>query len=1227
MAQEIGTAYVTVQPSARGFGKAIEGEVGGGLDGATKKADKGFLGLAKKAAKWGTAAVVATGAAIMGLAAKGGISRALNIEDAQAKLKGLGHDAKSVDQIMVDALASVKGTAYGLDAAATTAASAVAAGIKPGKELEGYLRLTADSATIAGVSMEEMGSIINQVTAKGKVGMENLNRLTERGIPIMQMLADEYGVTSEEMAKMVSKGEVDAERFRKALENGVGGAALASGDTTRGAFANMSAALSRLGLTVVKPFVDNAKSLFNEFTVILDGVNERIGPWADKFSEFFSSKAGPALDGFGERFLGFIDKLTGGESALGGLLTLFSPLGLAIKAIGPAFEEAGGGFDGMAEGIATGLPGIVNSILGIVQQVVPQLLQSLLAAAPQMIQGWLALFSGVVSAVTQILPQVISTVQTMLPQIVNTLVTALPLIIQGALSMFSGIVQALTQIIPVLITTIVTLLPQLVSSIVSMLPMIVQGAIQLFMGLVQALVQVIPMLLTAIVELLPVIATTLLSLLPLLVQAAVQLFTALVQGLTEVLPVLLTAIIALVPVVVETLLSMLPTILQAAIQLFTALVDSLPLILPPLLQAIITLLPSIISTVIGMLPRILQAAVQLFTALVKALPIILPRLLSAIIAMLPSIITSVIGMVPQLLKAAVDLFMALVKSIPQVLPQLISAIVGLGPQLAGAVLGLIPQMVSAGADLLRGLGTGIANAAGEVIAKAKEVGGKILGGVKSFFGIHSPSRVFRDEIGKQLMAGLAIGIGEGREGVRKALNDTNAAILKAQTDAIKKETKRIQEERRVANQKITAYNKKLMKERDAALAKADKISDKKKRAAEKKRINAWYKANKKDTLPTLTAAQAEKQAKANLGIDKTKMAAAKKMISEQKKLTAGLWDDGKYKGAITRWKGFNQGTVKLLTSLAESGKFLAKATKEVKGATLADIGRAQEDVSKAITSAKETLADMQKASAELASSVSNKIQGELDLGSLVGKDGTVTHEKISEFVSGLAARAKTFAGLINDMRAAGIPAGLINEVGMLGSEKGIAVARALLSGSKEQNAALAEDFVSFGSWADKAGQSVADSMYLVGIDAQKGLIKGLEADAKKLEAAAQQIVDTLTKAVKDKLGIKSPSRLFRDQIGAQIVAGLSIGMGKVDPAIKAAKSLASDVVGAFGRPSLNAEVLAGVSVPGSKDKAARAEQRSMFEAFVQAVRSGAFEGTRAGFGGQVSKFASAAAAN
>ena len=60
-------------------------------------------------AKTGVLAIGGIATAIAGLTLKGGISRALNIEDARAKLRGLGHDAETVEAIMENALAAVKG--------------------------------------------------------------------------------------------------------------------------------------------------------------------------------------------------------------------------------------------------------------------------------------------------------------------------------------------------------------------------------------------------------------------------------------------------------------------------------------------------------------------------------------------------------------------------------------------------------------------------------------------------------------------------------------------------------------------------------------------------------------------------------------------------------------------------------------------------------------------------------------------------------------------------------------------------------------------------------------------------------------------------------------------------------------------------------------------------------------------------------------------------------------
>lgn len=78
---------------------------------------------------------------------------------------------------MNNALASVRGTAFGMADAATVAASATAAGIRPGQDLERTLKLVADAATIAGTDMGSMGAIFNKAAASNKVQMDVINQL------------------------------------------------------------------------------------------------------------------------------------------------------------------------------------------------------------------------------------------------------------------------------------------------------------------------------------------------------------------------------------------------------------------------------------------------------------------------------------------------------------------------------------------------------------------------------------------------------------------------------------------------------------------------------------------------------------------------------------------------------------------------------------------------------------------------------------------------------------------------------------------------------------------------------------------------------------------------------------------------------------------------------------------------------------------------------------------
>ena len=296
---ELGTGWISIVPEV----SRISPEIAKALDATDGKVEKKGQSMGGILAS-GLGKTLKVGAASVGIAAGGaigvgltkGMGRLTAIENAQAKLTGLGNSSRDVSVIMDNALAAVKGTSYGLESAATTAAMAVASGIKPGKELEQVLKTTADTAGIAGASMDEMGQIFGSVAARGKLQGDDLMQLQSRGIPVLQMLAEESGKTSAEISDMVSKGQVDFAMFEKALRENVGGAALEAGNTIQGAYKNTIAAAGRAGATIEGAFTGIMRYGMQEATAGLDALNDRLKPLASNAQQFLDGTVVSGLE-------------------------------------------------------------------------------------------------------------------------------------------------------------------------------------------------------------------------------------------------------------------------------------------------------------------------------------------------------------------------------------------------------------------------------------------------------------------------------------------------------------------------------------------------------------------------------------------------------------------------------------------------------------------------------------------------------------------------------------------------------------------------------------------------------------------------------------------------------------------------------------------------------------------------------------------------------------------
>jgi len=286
------------------MGSSISDGIGGGMQAAVGAVKVGIGAIVTVAA----AGAVTVGATV-GAALTAGFSRLSTIETAQAKLKALGNTAVDISEIMANANTAVLGTQYSLADAVTGAAAAVAAGIKPGKDLTKYLKLQANAAAVAGVGFSDLGLVMNQVQSQNKAYTQDLNQVASRGIPIYQGLQKVYGTTREGLRDMLQAGEVDAEHFRAALELNVGNASDEIGKTTIGSFENMKAAFSRFGAELISPVYGGFKDVFVGVTSGLDRMKTLITPLVDKYGPKLAEVFKPLTDKIGPAISDFFDDI------------------------------------------------------------------------------------------------------------------------------------------------------------------------------------------------------------------------------------------------------------------------------------------------------------------------------------------------------------------------------------------------------------------------------------------------------------------------------------------------------------------------------------------------------------------------------------------------------------------------------------------------------------------------------------------------------------------------------------------------------------------------------------------------------------------------------------------------------------------------------------------------------------------------------------------------------
>ena len=412
-----------------------------------------------------------------------------------------------------------------------------------------------------------------------------------------------------------------------------------------------------------------------------------------------------------------------------------------MQQLNAAFNE--GGFEGLAAALGDVLAQIVTDIA----EFAPTLIESGMSLLDALAEGLIESAPTIAEAATVVFGQLLEAFFSLTDSLLVLASELLLALCEGLTNNSGKLIEAVTTGLGMILDTIVAYLPQL----------LVAGA-NLLIALTTGLVNALP------------------TLVPQVIQAGTSLLTALIQGLPTVIQSITAALPKIVTSIVTTLIGLIPQIRECGIQLLEALVEALPEIISAIVAVLPEIVTAIVSALVSMIPQLIQCGVDLLVSLVENLPAIIEMIVAALPQIISAIVSALASNIPQIIQAGVQLLTSLVTNLPQIIATLIRAVPQIITALVNGFRAGISSFVSAGRDMLLGLGNGIANAVGSVVAKAKAACSRILSSVKGFFGIHSPSRLFRDVIGENLMLGLAEGITAEAKSAVGAAEDASKKI-------------------------------------------------------------------------------------------------------------------------------------------------------------------------------------------------------------------------------------------------------------------------------------------------------------------------------------------------------------------------------------------------------------------------------------------------------------------
>ncbi len=285
-------------------------------------------------------------------------------------------------------------------------------------------------------------------------------------------------------------------------------------------------------------------------------------------------------------------------------------------------------------------------------------------------------------------------------------------------------------------------------------------------------------LLAAAQDVITQLTTSLAQAAPQLIETAVSLLSAIAQGITGALPALAGAALQIVGYLAQTILEHVPQLLESGLAMLQTLLQGILDALPEIAGTALQVISQFVGDLAARLPDILNQGGEILRSLLEGVGSALPEIAGTVAQVIGEFIQYVVTNLPDIIGAGFDLLVSFIEGIFEALPELGTAAENIVSTIWDKVTSI--DWLQLGKDIINGILNGVMAVGDALIDGIVNLCSGALQRVKDFFGISSPSRVMRDEVGKMLPEGMALGIEADTSKVRQAMQ----AMARSGYDAV-----------------------------------------------------------------------------------------------------------------------------------------------------------------------------------------------------------------------------------------------------------------------------------------------------------------------------------------------------------------------------------------------------------------------------------------------------------